>query len=59
MSLLENNTTKKEQKDQTVLELNFNVNNNNEYKLKAIQESVVYIHKAKNYLLDFYYLLAK
>ena len=46
MSLLEQDTTKKELVDEQIMELE--ANNNKEYKVKAIQDSTVYASKLKS-----------
>ena len=51
VSLLEHDTTKKEQMDKRVMELE--AGNSKEYKIEAIQDSAVYASKSKSgQLLD-------
>ena len=56
MSLLEQNTTTKKWVDKNMIE--FEIGNSKKYKMKAIWDIVVYINKAKVYLLGLYYLIA-
>ena len=62
MSLLKQNTTKKEQVDKNVIELaklDPNDNKSDEYKMKAIYNNAVYIKKSKSgYLSKLYYLVS-
>ena len=56
MSLLEENSTKKRRVDKTQLE--FEISNNKEYKVKGIQNSAIYIKALKaGYLPGLYYLI--
>ena len=58
MSLLEQNNSKKERVDKNVTELEFDTSNSEEYKVKAIWDSVVYANKLeKSYLSGLYYLV--
>lgn len=58
--LLEQNTTKKEQLDKTMLPVEFDnsKNKSREYKVKAIRDSRVYIRDSENHLLGLYYLIS-
>ena len=55
LSLLEQNSTRKEQVDKIVTE--YKANNSNKYKIEAIWDSIVYANKTKGYLLGLYYLV--
>ena len=57
MSLLEQNTIKKKQiKENNTRKLNASDNDNRHYKIKAIQDSMVYIRELKSgYLSRLYY----
>ena len=58
MSLLEQNTIRKELvDDKNVVELDAN-DENGEYKVEAIQDSAVYTKKTNRQLLKLYYLVA-
>ena len=57
MSLLEQNTTRKEWMDKKVTELEFKAGNSKEYKVEAIWDSAVYVNKAESHLPGLYYLI--
>ena len=58
MSLLEQDTTKKEQEDQTLPKLEkFEARNNKEYRVQVIINSVLYNKQANNQILGLYYLI--
>ena len=58
VSLLEQNTTRKEQVDKNVTELEFNNGNSEAYEVEAIKDSAVYAKKLKGHLSSLYYLVA-
>ena len=59
MSLLEQDTIKKELVDENVTELEFDAGNSEEYKVQAIWDSAVYAMELKSgHLPGFYYLVA-
>ena len=58
MLLLEQDTTKKEQVDKKITELEFETSNSKKYKMEAIWNSTVYTNKAESHLLGLYYLVA-
>ena len=58
MSLLEQDTTKKEQVDKKITELEFEAGNREEYKVEAIHNSAVYAKEAEGHLPGLYYLVA-
>ena len=58
VSLLQQDTTRKERVDKNVTELDFEVNNSKEYKVEAIWESAIYAKKLEGHLIGFYYLIA-
>ena len=60
VSLLEQDTTKKEQinKFAEVLEFEFEPGDDKEYKVEAIQDSTVYTKEVDGHLLELYYLVA-
>ena len=59
MSLLEQNTTKKERVSKKVPEFDAGDKYSEEYKVEAIWDSVVYVNKPESgYLLGLYYLVA-
>ena len=59
VSLLEQDTTRKERIDKQMTELEFEAGNSKEYKVKAIQDSAVYASKLESgQLLCLYYLVA-
>ena len=59
VSLLKQNTTKKERVDENVTELKFDIGDSKEYKVEAIWDSVVYTNKSeRGHLLGLYYLVA-
>ena len=58
VSLLGQDTTKKEWEDEKVTELEFESGNNLEYKVKTIWDSAVYANKAEGHLPGLYYLVA-
>ena len=57
MSLLEQNIIRKKRVDNNITELNA-VDDKNEYEIKAICDSTVYIKELANYLSRFYYLIS-
>ena len=59
MSLLKQNTTKKERVDKNVRKLEFDVSNNEEYKVVAIWDTAIYAIELKSgHLPSLYYLVA-
>ena len=59
MSLLEQDTTKKEQVDEKVTKLDFEAGNSKKYKLKAFWDSAVFAMELESgHLSGFYYLIA-
>ena len=58
MSLLQQDIIRKEQVDKNVMELEFDVSNNEKYKVKTIWKGAVYTKESKDYLPSFYYLIA-
>ena len=56
MSLLKQNTNKKERVDKNMIE--YKAGNSEEYKVEAIWNSAVYTNKAKGHLPGLYYLVA-
>ena len=56
VSLLEQETTKKERVDENMTE--FKAGNSKKYKVEVIQDSTVYINKAEGHLPNLYYLVA-
>ena len=59
MSLLEQDTTKKERVDKKVTELDFEADNSKEYEVKGIWDSAVYAIKSElGHLSGLYYLVA-
>ena len=58
VSLLEQNTTKKERIDKKIPELDTGDKNSKEYKVEAIKDSAVYTKESKSYLPGLYYLVA-
>ena len=58
MSLLEQDTIRKEQVDKKVSELDVCDKDSKEYKVKAIQNSAVYAKELECYLPGLYYLVA-
>ena len=58
MSLLKQNTIKKEQIDKNAIKLNTGNYKNRKYKIKAICKSLIYAKKSKSgYLARFYYFI--
>ena len=60
MSLLEQDTTRKEQVDEEVGQMEFDADDNEsgEYKVEAIRDSAVYARKSESgHLLGLYYLV--
>ena len=57
ISLLEQDTTRKERVDKKITQLEFEAGNSKEYKMEAIQDIAVYANKAKGYLPGLYYLV--
>ena len=57
MSLLKQNTTKKERVDKKVTELEFETGNKEEYKVEAICNNAIYAKEAKGHLLGLYHLV--
>ena len=58
MSLLEQDTTRKERIDEKITKLEFKAGDGKEYELETIWKSAVYANKAKNHLSGLYYLVA-
>ena len=58
MSLLDQNSTRKERVDKKVTKFDFEAGNSKEYKMKVIQDSTIYANKTKNHLPGLYYLVA-
>ena len=58
VSLLEQNTIKKERMNKFAEVPEFDKNNNKEYKMEAIQYNIVYAKEAYRYLPRLYYLIA-
>ena len=59
MSLLKQNTTRKERVDENVTKLEFNAGDSEEYKVEAIWDSAVYAIKSETgHLPSLYYLVA-
>ena len=58
MSLLEQNTIRKEQMDQKFTKLEFEAGVSEEYKMKTIYDNTIYLNKAKSHLPSLYYLVA-
>ena len=59
VSLLEQDTTRKERVDKNLTELKFDTGNSEEYKVEAIWQSAVYAMKSElGHLLGLYYLVA-
>ena len=58
VSLLEQDTTRKERMDEKVTELDFEAGNSEKYKVKAIWDSAVYAGESKNHQPKLYYLVA-
>ena len=57
--LLEQDTTRKEQVDENITELEFNAGNSKKYKVKVIENSMLYAMESKSgHLLGLYYLVA-
>ena len=57
ISLLEQDTIKKEQVDKKFTELEFEAGASKKYKVEAIQDSTVNANKAKDYLPGLYYVI--
>ena len=55
LSLLEQDTTKKRQINKFLSK--FEMGNDKEYKIKAIQDSTIYVKKEDGYLSELYYLI--
>ena len=58
VSLLEQDTTKKERVDEKVTELDFEAGNSKVYKVEAIRDSAVYARELEGHLPGLYYLVA-
>ncbi len=59
MLLLEYDITKKEQVNKTIIQLKFETGDNErEYKVKGIRDSIVYAKESEGYLLGLYYLVS-
>lgn len=59
MSLLEQNTTRNSQIDENATQLEFKVNNNEEYEVKNILDSAVYVKELEaSHLPRLYYLVS-
>lgn len=58
MSLLEQDITRKKQIDKNVRQIEFDIGNSKEYKVKTFQNSMVYAKMSKlGYLAEIYYLI--
>ena len=57
MSLLKQDTIRKEQVDKKITKLEFEVGNSKEYEVQVIWGSTVYVNKAKGHLPGLYYLI--
>ena len=59
LSLLEQDTTRKERVDKKMMELDFKAGNSEEYKVEAIWDSAIYVIKSESgHLPGLYYLIA-
>ena len=58
ISLLEQDTTRKKWMNEFTEVPKFELGNNKEYELEAIQDNAVYTKKANRHLLGLYYLVA-
>ena len=58
MSLLEQDTTRKELVDKKVTELDFEAGDSEKYKVEALRDSAVYVKELKSHLPGLYYLVA-
>ena len=58
MSLLEQDTTRKEQMDENLNKLKFDIGDCEKYKVEAIRDSAIYIKELKSHLLGLYYPIA-
>ena len=58
MSLLEQDTTRKERVDEKVTELDFEAGDSEEYEVEAIRDSAVYARESEGHLPGLYYLVA-
>ena len=56
--MLEQDTTRKEQVDKKMTEMDFEVDNSREYEVEAIWNSAVYTKKSESHLPGLYYLVA-
>lgn len=57
MSLLKHVITKEKQVEKNIIQLKFEADNKEKYKVKEIQDSAVYGKKSENYLPRVYYLI--
>ena len=58
MSLLEQDTSRKERVDKKVTELDFEASDSEEYKVEAIRDNAVYARESEGHLPGLYYLIA-
>ena len=58
MSLLEQDTTRKERVDEKVIELDFEAGDSKKYEVETIWDSAVYARKSEGHLPRLYYLVA-
>ena len=58
MSLLKQDTTRKEQVDENVTKSKFDAGDNKEYEVEAIKDNGVYVKELEGHLVDHYYLVA-
>ena len=58
MSLLEQDTTRKERVDKKMTELDFEAGNSKKYKVEVIRNSAVYVRELEDHLPGLYYLVA-
>lgn len=56
MSLLEQDIIRKKRINELFEEPKFDAGNNQEYKVKTIKDSTIYVKKTEGYLPGFYYL---
>lgn len=58
MLLLELNSTRKKYIDKNIIRLDLKMSNNKDYKIKIIENSIIYIRKSEiNHLVKLYYLV--
>ena len=58
VSLLEQNTIRKERVDKKVMELEFEAGDSKKYKVEAIWDSAIYARESEDHLPGLYYLVA-